>query len=104
MAGRRTCWPGTEDDQHPAEVLEPLIYFIGTVSMRELSQAEILAGVLAGIELDAWPRGSRSGWRAGDTSMVLTVVSWIARSRAAGTSPLSAVVAHHVATMPSTAT
>jgi hypothetical protein len=47
-------------------------------------QAQILAGVLAGIELGAWDRRIL-GWLAGwDTSTVLTVASWIARSRAAG--------------------
>ena len=49
-------------------------------------QAEILAGVLAGIELGAWDRRILE-WIAGlDASTVLTVASWIARSRAAGTS------------------
>ena len=48
-------------------------------------QAEILAGVLAGIELGAWDRRVLE-WMAGlDASTVLTVASWIARSRAAGT-------------------
>ncbi|MGH3223486.1 MAG: hypothetical protein ACRDPY_33165 [Streptosporangiaceae bacterium] len=48
-------------------------------------QAEILAGVLAGIELGAWDRRILE-WMAGwDASTVLTVASWIARSRAAGT-------------------
>ena len=47
-------------------------------------QAEILAGVLAGIELGAWDRRVLD-WLAGlDASTVLTVASWIARSRAAG--------------------
>jgi hypothetical protein len=47
-------------------------------------QAEILAGVLAGIELGAWDRRI-AGWLAGwDASTVLTVASWIARARAAG--------------------
>ena len=31
----------------------------------EAEQAGILAGVLAGIELGAWDRRIRSGWRAG---------------------------------------
>ena len=48
-------------------------------------QAEILAGVLAGIELGAWDRRILQ-WMAGwDACTVLTVASWIARSRAAGT-------------------
>ena len=47
-------------------------------------QAEILAGALAGIELGAWDRRILE-WMAGwDASTVLTVASWIARSRAAG--------------------
>ena len=47
-------------------------------------QAEILAGVLAGVELGAWDQRIL-GWLAGlDASTVLTVASWIARSRAAG--------------------
>ena len=45
-------------------------------------RAEILAGVLAGIELGAWDRRILE-WMAGwDTCTVLTVASWIARSRA----------------------
>lgn len=47
-------------------------------------QAQILAGVLAGIELGAWDQRILS-WLAGlDASTVLTVASWIARSRTAG--------------------
>ena len=47
-------------------------------------QAQILAGVLAGIELGAWDQRIL-GWLAGlDASTVLTVASWIARSPAAG--------------------
>lgn len=50
----------------------------------EAGQAEILAAVLAGIELGAWDRRIL-GWLAGwDASTVLTIASWIARSRAAG--------------------
>ncbi len=50
----------------------------------ETEQAAILAGVLAGVELGAWDRRIL-GWLAGwDASTVLTVASWIARSRAAG--------------------
>jgi hypothetical protein len=46
-------------------------------------QAQILAGVLAGIELGAWDRRILE-WMAGwDACTVLTVASWIARSRAA---------------------
>jgi hypothetical protein len=47
-------------------------------------QAQILAGALAGIELGAWDQRIL-GWLAElDASTVLTVASWIARSRAAG--------------------
>jgi hypothetical protein len=45
--------------------------------------AEILAGVLAGIELGAWDRRI-AAWVAGwDAATVLTIASWIARSQAA---------------------
>ena len=54
-------------------------------SVPSAEQAEILARVLAGIELGAWDRRVLE-WMAGlDASTVLTVASWIARSRAAGT-------------------
>ncbi|HUY50124.1 MAG TPA: hypothetical protein VMV92_31205 [Streptosporangiaceae bacterium] len=47
-------------------------------------QAEILAAALAGVELGVWDRRIL-GWLAGwDASTVLTVASWIVRSRAAG--------------------
>ena len=47
-------------------------------------RAVILAGVLDGVGLGAWDR-CVAGWLAGlDTSTLLTVASWIARSRAAG--------------------
>jgi hypothetical protein len=47
-------------------------------------QAEMLAGVLAGIELGAWDRQILE-WLAGlDACTVLTVASWIVRARAAG--------------------
>lgn len=47
-------------------------------------QAEMLAGVMAGIELGAWDQQILE-WMAGwDTSTVLTVASWIVRARAAG--------------------
>jgi hypothetical protein len=49
----------------------------------EGERAEILAGVLAGIELGAWDRRIAE-WLAGwDAATVLTVASWIARSRIA---------------------
>ena len=48
----------------------------------EDERAEILAGVLAGIELGAWDRRI-AAWLAGwDTATVVTVASWVARSRA----------------------
>jgi hypothetical protein len=50
----------------------------------QAKQAQILAGVLAGIELGAWDRQIVQ-WLAGwDTCTVLTVASLIARARAAG--------------------
>jgi hypothetical protein len=50
----------------------------------EAERAEILARVLAGVELGVWDRRI-VGWLAGwDASTVLTIASWIARSRAAG--------------------
>jgi hypothetical protein len=50
----------------------------------EGERAEILAAVLAGVELGAWDRRI-AGWLAGwDAATVLTVASWIARARAAG--------------------
>jgi len=53
----------------------------------EAEQAAILAAVLAGIELGAWDRRV-VGWLAGwDAATVLTVASWIARSRATGPGP-----------------
>jgi hypothetical protein len=49
----------------------------------EPERAGILAGVLAGIELGEWDRRIAE-WLAGwDAATVLTVASWIARSRAA---------------------
>ena len=50
----------------------------------QAEQAQILAGVLAGIELGAWDQRIVQ-WLAGrDTCTVLTVASLIARARAAG--------------------
>ena len=47
-------------------------------------RAALLAGVLVGVELGAWDRRV-AGWLTGlDTSTLVTVASWIARSRAAG--------------------
>ena len=44
----------------------------------------LLAGVLEGVELGAWDRRV-AGWLTGlDTSTLVTVASWIARSREAG--------------------
>lgn len=52
-----------------------------------LAQAErsaMLAGVLDGVELGAWDRRV-AGWLVElDTSTMLTVASWLARSREAG--------------------
>ena len=50
----------------------------------EAGRAEIVAAVLAGIELGAWDRRI-AAWLAGwDAATLLTIASWIARSRAAG--------------------
>jgi hypothetical protein len=50
----------------------------------EDARADLLAGVLAGMELGAWDRRV-AGWLTGlDTSTLLTVASWIARARGAG--------------------
>jgi hypothetical protein len=47
-------------------------------------RAVLLAGVLAGAGLGGWDRRV-AAWLAGlDTATALTVVSWIARARAAG--------------------
>ncbi len=47
-------------------------------------QAGLLAEVLAGVELGAWDRRIVD-WLAGwDSCTVLTIASWVARSRAAG--------------------
>jgi hypothetical protein len=49
----------------------------------EGERAEILAGMLSGIELGAWDRRI-AGWLAGwDTATVMTIASWIERSRPA---------------------
>jgi hypothetical protein len=49
-------------------------------------QAAVLAGVLDGVGLGAWDRRV-AGWLAGlDTSTLVTVASWIVRSREAGRS------------------
>ena len=50
----------------------------------EAERAAVLADVLSGIELGAWDRRVLA-WLAGwDACTVLTVASWVARSRAAG--------------------
>ena len=55
---------------------------LGFVSEGE--RAEILAGVLAGIELGAWDRRV-AAWLSGlDTATALTIASWVGRVRAAG--------------------
>ena len=49
----------------------------------EGERAEILAGVLAGIEMGAWDRRI-AAWLAGwDAATVVTIASWIERSRTA---------------------
>ncbi len=55
---------------------------LGFVSEGE--RAEILAGVMAGIELGAWDRRV-AVWLSGlDTATALTIASWVGRVRAAG--------------------
>ena len=50
----------------------------------EAVRAEILAAVLAGIELGAWDQRIL-GWLAGwDAATVVTIASWIVRARTAG--------------------
>jgi hypothetical protein len=51
--------------------------------MPQAEQAQILADVLAGIELGAWDRQIVQWLANWDTSTVLTVASLIARARAA---------------------
>jgi hypothetical protein len=49
-------------------------------------RAAVLAGVLDGVELGTWDRRV-AAWLTGlDTSTLVTISSWIARSRAAGQS------------------
>jgi hypothetical protein len=43
----------------------------------------VLAGVLDGVELGAWDRRVAGWLTALDTSTLVTIASWIARSRAA---------------------
>jgi len=52
--------------------------------MPQAEQAQILADVLAGIELGAWDRQIVQWLASWDTCTVLTVASLIARARAAG--------------------
>jgi hypothetical protein len=50
----------------------------------QAERSAILAGVLDGVELGAWDRRV-AGWLTGlDTSTMVTIASWIARSREAG--------------------
>jgi hypothetical protein len=48
-------------------------------------RAVLLAGVLAGVELGGWDRRVADWLAWMDTETVLTVASWIARAREAGT-------------------
>jgi hypothetical protein len=52
----------------------------GFVAQEE--RAAILAGVLDGVELGAWDRRVASWLAELDTSTLVTIASWIARSRA----------------------
>ncbi len=47
-------------------------------------RAAVLAGVLEGVEMGAWDRRVARWLTELDTSTLVTVASWIARSRAAG--------------------
>jgi hypothetical protein len=49
-------------------------------------RAVILAGVLDGVELGAWDRQVARWLTELDTPTLVTVASWIARARAAGSS------------------
>jgi hypothetical protein len=49
-------------------------------------RAAVLAGVLDGVELGAWDRRVARWLTELDTSTLVTVASWIARSRASGQS------------------
>ena len=52
--------------------------------VRGQERAAVLAGVLDGVELGAWDRRV-AGWLTElDTSTLVAIASWIARSRAAG--------------------
>jgi hypothetical protein len=50
----------------------------------QAERAAILAGVLDGVEMGAWDRRVARWLTELDTSTLVTVASWIARSRAAG--------------------
>jgi hypothetical protein len=52
--------------------------------LAEAVQAAMLAAALSGIELGAWDRRIVAWLAEWETSTVLTVVSWVARSRAVG--------------------
>jgi hypothetical protein len=47
-------------------------------------RAAVLAGVLEGVEMGAWDRRVARWLAEPDTSTLVTVAAWIARSRAAG--------------------
>ena len=49
-------------------------------------RSAVLAGVLDGVELGAWDRRVARWLTELDTSTLVTIASWIARSRAAGVS------------------
>ncbi len=68
----------------PAGPLESDPGGFGFVPQEE--RAVLLAGVLDGVELGAWDRRVARWLTELDTSTLLTVASWIARSRAAGRS------------------
>jgi len=49
-------------------------------------RAAVLAGVLEGVEMGAWDRRVARWLTELDTPALVTIASWIARSRAAGRS------------------
>ena len=55
-------------------------------------RSAVLAGVLDGVELGAWDRRVARWLTELDTSALVTIASWIARSRAAGGVPVNEIM------------
>lgn len=69
------AWEGASSWMPLGPIESPPAGHVSTVEQRE-----ILADVLAGVELGAWDRRILD-WLAGwDTTTVLTIASWIARA------------------------